>query len=78
MDLSRLREQARANGPVPGQAPGQLQKDALKLSADKTIYDIRTVLMWAEQSDRLDEKLMHVTHALELLDQVRENLEAMR
>lgn len=72
MDLSRLA------GHGASRSGGQLEKDALKLAADKSIYDIRTVLMWAEQSDRLDEKLRHVAHAIELLDQVRENLEAMR
>lgn len=57
---------------------GKLEKDMLRLASDKSLYDIRTVLKWAEESETLEEKTRHITHALELLAEVKENLEALR
>ncbi|MBW3581855.1 MAG: hypothetical protein KY455_02045 [Euryarchaeota archaeon] len=59
-------------------ADGKLLEDALRLAVDKNLADIRTLLAWAERSDGLDEKLRHIGHALELLAEVKENLEALR
>ncbi len=60
---------------MPG---GKLLEDALRMAVDKNLSDIRTLLLWAEQTGNLEEKVGHITHALELLSEVRDNLKALR
>lgn len=57
---------------------GKLHEDALRLAVDKNLADIRTLLLWAEESKEIQEKLGHISHALELLAEVKENLGALR
>lgn len=59
-------------------ADGKLLEDALRLAVDKNLADIRTVLLWAEDAKEIQEKLNHISHALELLAEVKENLAALR
>jgi hypothetical protein len=56
----------------------RLHEDALRLAVDKNLADIRTLLLWAEGAKDVDEKLRHVSHALELLAEIKENLGALR
>lgn len=56
----------------------RLHEDALRLAVDKNLADIRTLLLWAEQSDNMGEKVAHVTRAVELLVEVKDHMEALR
>lgn len=53
----------------------RLYKDALDLSIDKVISDITTLLAWIKETDDLQERRRHVAHALELLEEMRDNLD---
>ena len=55
----------------------RLHEDALRLAVDKNIADIRTLLLWAEQTANMKEKVAHVARAVELLQEVKEHLEAL-
>jgi hypothetical protein len=55
----------------------RLHEDALRLAVDKNIADIRTLLLWAEQTPNMKEKVGHVTRAVELLQEVKEHLEVL-
>jgi len=55
-----------------------LYEDAIKLAINKSLTDIKTVLDWAEREESLPQKEKHVAHALALLDEVRQNLAALR
>ena len=65
-------------GQVPVTGEGRLHTDALRLAVDKNLADIRTLLLWAEQTGDVGEKLQHISHALELLAEVKDNLAALR
>ena len=56
----------------------KLYEDALKLSIDKNLRDIRAILDWAEQADDMDDKIGHTEQALQLLDEAAQNLRALR
>lgn len=55
----------------------RLHEDALRLAVNKNLADIRTLLLWAEQSSDMKEKVSHVTRAVELLVEVKEHMEAL-
>lgn len=55
--------------------PDRLRDDALNMSVNKSLDDVVTALQWASETDRPMEKLRHIEHALELLEDVRTNLE---
>lgn len=57
---------------------GRLHEDALRLAVDKNLADIRTLLQWAEETGNLDEKVRHISHALDLLAEVKDNLTALK
>lgn len=60
----------------PGPADDdRLYKDALDLSIGKVIDDITTILTWIKETDDLQERRRHVEHAIELLEEMRDNLD---
>ena len=52
----------------------QLYEDSLKLTVNKNIEDVRILLLWAQESDSLREKVQHTTQALAYLTDVVSNL----
>lgn len=56
---------------------GKLHGDAIRMAVDKNLSDIRTLLLWAEEAKEIKEKLGHISHALELLAEIKENLGAL-
>lgn len=60
------------------EARGKLYEDALKLSVNKNLVDIKTLLGWAEKADGIDEKLRHIRQAIELLSEIENNLAELR
>lgn len=56
----------------------KLYEDALKLSIDANIRNIRTILDWAEETGDLPEKIRHSEQALRLLGEVVANLHELR
>lgn len=59
-------------------AGSRLHEDALRLAVDKNLADIRTLLQWAGETGDLDEKVRHISHALDLLSEVKDNLTALK
>ncbi len=57
---------------------GKLYEDALKLSVNKNLADIKTLLGWAEKADSIAEKLDHIHQAVELLSEIEHNLAELR
>lgn len=55
-------------------AKGKLYEDALKLSVNKNLADIKTLLGWAEKANTISEKLEHVRQAITLLSEIESNL----
>jgi hypothetical protein len=55
-----------------------LYTDALRLSINKNLADIRTLLLWAEEASEVREKIMHTEQALGFLQEVVENLRQLR
>lgn len=55
-----------------------LYTDALRLSINKNISDIRTLLLWAEEATEVREKVMHAEQALRFLQETVENLAHLR
>lgn len=55
-----------------------LYTDALRLSINKNISDIRTLLLWAEEAGEVREKVMHAEQALRFLHETVENLRQLR
>lgn len=55
-------------------AKGKLYEDALKLSTNKNLADIKTLLGWAEKADSIPEKLNHIRQAITLLSEIEGNL----
>lgn len=53
---------------------GKLYEDALKLSVNKNLVDIKTLLGWAEQANTITEKLRHIQQAIQLLTEIAQNL----
>lgn len=59
-------------------AKGKLYEDALKLSVNKNLSDIKTLLGWAEKADSIEEKLNHIRQAITLLTEIETNLAELR
>lgn len=53
---------------------GKLYEDALKLSVNKNLADIKTLLDWAVKAESIDEKLKHIRQSMELLSDIEGNL----
>ncbi len=62
----------------PGSPPvprdNQLYEDSLKLTVNKNIEDIRILLLWAQESDGIRDKIQHSQQALQYLTDVVETL----
>lgn len=59
-------------------AKGKLYEDAIKLSVNKNLVDIKTLLGWAEKATTIDEKLTHIRQAVALLTEIENNLAELR
>jgi len=57
---------------------GKLYEDALKLSVNKNLVDIKTLLGWAEKAETISEKLRHIQQAIELLTEISHNLSELK
>ena len=57
---------------------GKLYEDALKLSVNKNLVDVKTLLGWAEKADSIAEKLRHIQQAITLLSEIATNLSELK
>jgi hypothetical protein len=57
---------------------GRLYEDALKLSVNKNLADIKTLLGWAVKADTIEEKLKHIRQSMQLLADIEESLAQLR
>jgi hypothetical protein len=57
---------------------GKLYEDALKLSVNKNLVDIKTLLGWAEKADSITEKLDYIRQAITLLSEIDTNLAQLK
>jgi hypothetical protein len=57
---------------------GKLYEDALKLSVNKNLADIKTLLGWAEKADSITDKLDYIRQAITLLTEIEGNLAELR
>ncbi len=57
---------------------GKLYEDALKLSVNKNLVDIKTLLGWAEKAETIPEKQRHIEQAIQLLTEISENLSQLK
>jgi hypothetical protein len=57
-------------GSPPAPRENQLYEDSLKLTVNKNIEDVRILLLWAQESDSLREKIQHTEQALAYLTDV--------
>lgn len=57
---------------------GKLYEDALKLSVNKNLADIKTLLGWAVDADGIDQKVSHIRQAIALLQEIERNLSELR
>jgi hypothetical protein len=57
---------------------GKLYEDALKLSVNKNLVDIKTLLGWAEKAETIQEKQRHIEQAIQLLTEISENLSQLK
>lgn len=57
---------------------GKLYEDALKLSVNKNLADIKTLLGWAERADTIGEKVTHIRQAITLLSEIEHNLAELK
>lgn len=57
---------------------GKLYEDALKLSVNKNLADIKTLLDWAVKAEGIDEKLKHIRQSMELLSDIEGNLSELQ
>lgn len=57
---------------------GKLYEDALKLSVNKNLADIKTLLGWAEKADSITEKLDYIRQAITLLSEIDTNLAQLK
>lgn len=55
----------------------KLYEDALKLSINHELRNIRTILDWAEECSELRPKIEHTAQALRLLGEVLQNLQEL-
>lgn len=55
-------------------AKGKLYEDALKLSVNKNLADIKTLLGWAEKANSIREKLEYIRQAITLLKEIEGNM----
>ena len=55
-------------------AKGKLYEDALKLSVNKNLADIKTLLGWAEKANSISEKLDYIRQAITLLREIEGNM----
>ena len=56
----------------------KLYEDALKLSINENLRNIRTILDWAEEATDLQDKIAHSEQAFRLLGEVVQNLQELR
>jgi hypothetical protein len=56
----------------------KLYEDALRLSINENLRNIRLLLEWAEGTTQLEETIGHSKQALQLLAEVVQNLEELR
>lgn len=56
----------------------KLYEDALRLSVNENLRNIRTLLEWAGDASGLDETIQHTEQALTLLAEVVENLRELK
>lgn len=56
----------------------KLYEDALRLSVNENLRNIRTLLEWAQGAGGLDETIRHTRQALTLLSEVVDNLEELK
>ena len=57
---------------------GKLYEDSLRLTINKSLSDIRLLLMWAEEATEIKDKIQHTEESLRLLAAVVENLRELR
>lgn len=57
---------------------GKLYEDALKLSVNKNLADIKTLLGWAEKADTITEKIDYIHQAVTLLSEIETNLRQLK
>ena len=57
---------------------GKLYEDALKLSVNKNLADIKTLLDWAVKAESIGEKLKHIRQSMELLSDIEGNLAELK
>lgn len=57
---------------------GKLYEDALKLSVNKNLVDVKTLLGWAEKADSISEKLKYIQQAITLLSEIATNLTELK
>ena len=62
---------------MPNPNVDRLYSDAIVMSMNKNLVDITTLLQWATESHDVGEKIQHVSRAIELLEDVRHNLETL-
>lgn len=56
----------------------KLYKDALKLSINENLQNIRTILNWANEASELDDTIAHAEQAFRLLGDVVTNLRELK
>lgn len=56
----------------------KLYEEALKLSINENIRNIRTILDWAEEAGAVDDKIAHAEQAFRLLGEAVENLRELK
>lgn len=57
---------------------GKLYEDAIKLSVNKNLADVKTLLGWAVKAESVDEKMRHIQRSIELLSEIEGNLRQLR
>lgn len=53
---------------------GKLYEDAIRLTVNKNLADIKTLLGWAADADSIEEKLKHIRQSVALLQEVEAHL----
>lgn len=56
----------------------KLLTDALVMSVNKNLVDVTTVLQWASDADAVDDKIEQISRAIEILTDLREQLQELR
>lgn len=56
----------------------RLYEDALKLSVQENLRNIRTLLDWAQEAPDMDTTIAHTEQALRLLSEVVQNLQELK